>query len=125
MKRRAFCRSALATAFTASMPIDRVFTQAAKIVDDVPVLTRSGGETIVEKAAIKALRDSMRGQVLLPGNVGYEDARKIWNEGKEAAPDNTTLLKTIDRFLDGGSDQQAVWQHGSGRIVGAGPLLAA
>lgn len=79
MKRRAFCRSALATAFTASLPIDRVLAQAAKIVDDVPVLTRGGRETMIEKAAIKELRDSMRGELLLPGNVGYEDARKIWN----------------------------------------------
>ena len=61
------------------MPINRVFAQAAEIVDAVPVLTRGGGETVVEKAAMKELSDSMRGQVLLPGNVGYEDARKIWN----------------------------------------------
>ena len=79
MKRRTFCRSALAAAVTASMPMDRLFAQAAKIVDDVPVMTRTGGESIVEKAAIKELRDSMRGQVLLPGNVGYDDARRIWN----------------------------------------------
>ena len=79
MKRRTFCRSALASAAAASMPINRVFAQAAEIVDAVPVLTRGGGETVVEKAAMKELSDSMRGQVLLPGNVGYEDARKIWN----------------------------------------------
>lgn len=79
MKRRTFCRSALATAVATALPVNRVIAQAAKIVDDVPVLTRAGGETTVEKAAIKELRDGMRGQVLLPGNVGYDDARKIWN----------------------------------------------
>lgn len=83
MKRRTFCRSALATAVATSMPMPRVFAEAARtmsrIVDDVPAVTRNGGETVLEKAAIKELRDSMRGQVLLPDNVGYDDARKIWN----------------------------------------------
>ena len=65
------------------MPMNRIFAQADKtmgqIVDDVAAVTRGGGETVLQKAAIKELRDSMRGQVLLPGNIGYEDARKIWN----------------------------------------------
>jgi hypothetical protein len=65
------------------MPMHRVFAEAdktmGKIVDDVAAVTRGGGDTVLEKSAIKELRDSMRGQVLLPGNIGYEDARKIWN----------------------------------------------
>jgi hypothetical protein len=79
MKRRTFCSSALATAIATGMPAGRAFAQAARIVDAVPALTTGGTETMLEKAAIKELRDSMRGQVLLPGNIGYEDARKIWN----------------------------------------------
>jgi hypothetical protein len=66
-----------------SMPIHRVFAEAAKtmsqVVDDVSAVSRNGSETVLQKAAIKELRDSMRGQVLLPDNIGYDDARKIWN----------------------------------------------
>jgi tetratricopeptide (TPR) repeat protein len=47
------------------------------------------------------------GEVLwISGNK--KEARKVWQQGKELGPENTTLLKTIDRFLDNQQDQQAV-----------------
>jgi len=47
------------------------------------------------------------GEVLwISGNK--KQAKKVWQQGKELGPENTTLLKTIDRFLDGHKDQQAV-----------------
>jgi FAD/FMN-containing dehydrogenase len=33
----------------------------------------------MQTAEIESLRNSVRGTVLLPGNDGYEEARKIWN----------------------------------------------
>ena len=38
----------------------------------------------------------------------HEEARKVWKQGKEAGPENATLLKTIDRLTDPESEQRAV-----------------
>ena len=35
------------------------------------------------------------------------EAEDIWEQGKETGPDNTTLLKTIDRFLENDADRRA------------------
>lgn len=53
------------------------------------------------------------------------DARRIWEQGRESGPDNATLLKTIDRFLEGEGGQQAVWQLESGDAASAALLRTA
>jgi FAD/FMN-containing dehydrogenase len=39
----------------------------------------SGAETSIEAAAIRELRASLKGQLLIPGDADYETARRIWN----------------------------------------------
>jgi FAD/FMN-containing dehydrogenase len=46
---------------------------------DLRVLAPSGAETILREAVVGRFRDSLRGQLLLAVDDGYEAARKIWN----------------------------------------------
>ncbi len=53
------------------------------------------------------------------------EAEDIWKQGQETGPDNTTLLKTIDRFLDGDTDRHAVYSRGASRRLPLDPTLSA
>lgn len=52
------------------------------------------------------------------------EAEDIWQQGKESGPDNTTLLKTIDRFLDN-TDRHAVFMRGASRYPVRSPAIGA
>jgi hypothetical protein len=83
VKRRAFCRSALATAVSAAMPVGRIFAvngdATADILTDLRAVTGDGDETTIERAVVKELSAGLSGQVLLPNSDGYDAARKLWN----------------------------------------------
>jgi hypothetical protein len=83
VKRRMFCKSALATAVASAMPVGQLLAAsgkaATKIVADINAVTGDGGTKVIEKAVLKELQDSLRGQLLLPTSEGYDDARKGWN----------------------------------------------
>ena len=44
---------------------------------DRGVLTFTGAS--IEEAAVEAFRAGLRGQLLRPGDDGYDEARKVWN----------------------------------------------
>jgi FAD/FMN-containing dehydrogenase len=46
---------------------------------DLRVAAVDGGETIVEDAAVKELKNSLRGPLLSPSEGSYDEARKVWN----------------------------------------------
>jgi hypothetical protein len=81
MRRRAFVRSALATAITATLPASQLWAAAArtKITGDIDAVTGDGDATVIEKAVLKELQDELRGPILLPGSEGYDAARHGWN----------------------------------------------
>ena len=41
--------------------------------------TREGGSTRIDEAAVAAFGGQLRGELLRPGEPGYDDARKLWN----------------------------------------------
>jgi hypothetical protein len=43
------------------------------------VVTTTGADTVIEKAAVEAFKTSLRGELLRPGDDGYDEARKVWN----------------------------------------------
>jgi len=46
---------------------------------DLSLASRRGGKTRVEAARLEAFRAGMRGETLLPGEPGYDQARAVWN----------------------------------------------
>jgi len=79
MKRRAFCASAVATLGAAAQPIGRIFAAAVSTGTGVSAVTSDGRQIVLSRSDIDDFRASLRGQLLLPGATGYDDARKIWN----------------------------------------------
>jgi len=63
------------TAAAAAMP--RVLP--AQLPAGIPAVRLSGSDTTIERAAIRELRDSLRGSLLLRGDFGYDGARSVWN----------------------------------------------
>jgi FAD/FMN-containing dehydrogenase len=80
MKRRAFCASAVAAVAAASIPLRRAFAV------DVAALGPGGKQVVLQSTAIDDLRASMRGELLVPGQEGYDAARKVWNGAFDRRP---------------------------------------
>ena len=82
MKRREFLQSSVAAAVIASLPCANTLAavdKMSKVTADTIAVTGEGAEIVLEKAAIKELSDSLRGRLLLPGQEGYDMARKVLN----------------------------------------------
>ena len=82
MNRRNFMQSAVAAGVAMALPV-RALTE---VHDAVAAVTGEGAEISLEKAAVKELSDSLRGNLLLPGNVGYDSARRVLNRGIDKHP---------------------------------------
>jgi len=46
---------------------------------DLSLASRSGGATRVEGTRLESFRGAVRGETLVPGEAGYEQARAVWN----------------------------------------------
>lgn len=84
MKRRHFCQSAVATGVAAAFPFGRVL--ALTEISDIPAVTLSGDQTVLEKAAVKEFAESLKGDLLAKGDPGYDQARTIWNAMHDRHP---------------------------------------
>ncbi|MEE8109287.1 MAG: FAD-binding oxidoreductase [Gammaproteobacteria bacterium] len=82
MKRREFCKTAVAAGTLASLPISQAMAAALdsmSVLSSITATRLTGQQTVIDKAAVKELRDSLEGQLLMPGNGAYEVARRLWN----------------------------------------------
>lgn len=43
------------------------------------IMTGAGHMTAVDDAVVAELRSELRGELLQPGDAGYDEARTIWN----------------------------------------------
>jgi FAD/FMN-containing dehydrogenase len=82
VKRRTFCISAL-TAGAASLSAGRLLAAASA---DVPALTSAGKQLVLGRNDVKDLAAGLRGQLMLSGDEGYEQARKVWNGAFDRRP---------------------------------------
>jgi FAD/FMN-containing dehydrogenase len=48
-------------------------------MSDLRVVTTDGNEKILESASIQSLADELRGRLVLAGDGGYDEARRVWN----------------------------------------------
>ena len=79
MKRRNFCTSAAAALGAAAFPFGRAFTAVSAVTVDVTAITGDGRKILLRAADVEDFRAGLRGQLLMPGIAGYDDARKIFN----------------------------------------------
>ena len=70
MKRREFCASAGAILAAASIPVAGI----------------AGQQVVLKPADIADLRGRLRGQLLAPGQDGYDSASRIWNGAFDKKP---------------------------------------
>src|SRR5204862_1205486 len=76
--RRGFVGSAL---LAATLPLGRAWADAndVELPEQLSAVGLDGKPISIARADIKDFRASLHGQLLLAGNDGYEQARKIWN----------------------------------------------
>jgi len=84
--RREFFVSSIAAAVGASVASRSAFAALAQTATDIAAVTGNGSKVVLEKAAIDELRASLRGALLLPGEPGYEQARKVLNASIDRHP---------------------------------------
>ena len=83
MNRRRFVQSSLAAAVAASLPTSQglaaILSGSMGVDADINAVTGDGAEVTLKQAAVKELGDSLRGNLVLPGNKVYEEARRVLN----------------------------------------------
>ena len=83
MKRRHFLQSSVAAAVTESLPMSQALAAAleslSKVTGYTLAVSGSGAQLVLEQAAVKELSDSVQGRLLLPGQEGYDLARRVLN----------------------------------------------
>ncbi|MCC7461248.1 MAG: FAD-binding oxidoreductase [Gammaproteobacteria bacterium] len=84
MKRRAFCASTVSVAALAAIPWQRVL--AAGGTDEISAVGLDGRPRILKGSDVEDLRRALRGELLLPGQAGYDAARRIWNGAFDRRP---------------------------------------
>ena len=88
MNRRHFVQSSLAAAVAYALPprlhaLDAVASQAA---GGLAAVKLDGSPTVIEQAAIKELKESLRGPLLLAGDPGYDESRRVLNRSIDKRP---------------------------------------
>lgn len=89
MNRRHFFQTSVAAAVACALPYGRVFAvdqAATQAAGGVAAVTGRGAATVLEQAAIKELKASLRGALLLSGDPGYDQARRVLNESIDRHP---------------------------------------
>ena len=90
MNRRKFCQTTISAAVAAALPATPGFgaslNDLARITADVSAVRGDGGEVTLQKAAVRELAESMRGQLLLSAHEAYDDARRVMNASIDKYP---------------------------------------
>ncbi|MGQ0430226.1 MAG: FAD-binding oxidoreductase [Gammaproteobacteria bacterium] len=89
MNRRLFVRSSVAAAVACALPYGRLLAldqAASQAAGGIPAVTGSGAATVIEQAALRELKAALRGGLLLAGDPGYDQARRVLNESIDRHP---------------------------------------
>ncbi|HEY5809370.1 MAG TPA: FAD-binding oxidoreductase [Povalibacter sp.] len=77
MKRRLFLQASVGAA--ALWPARMLFADGVGPLSDMAAKSLTGGELTLRGVDVQDLAAGMRGQVLVGGQAGYEEARHVWN----------------------------------------------
>jgi FAD/FMN-containing dehydrogenase len=86
MNRRDFFMSSLAAALATSFADGRALAAVASISGDIEALTGGGAKVALRRGELQELRDALRGALLLPGQPGYDEARRVLNASIDKHP---------------------------------------
>jgi FAD/FMN-containing dehydrogenase len=89
MNRRHFFQSTLAAAVAYALPAPRLYAldqTASQAAGGLAAVRLDGAPTIVEQAALADLKSRLRGPLLLAGDSGYDQARRVLNESIDMHP---------------------------------------
>jgi FAD/FMN-containing dehydrogenase len=91
MERRAFLQTAVATAAAVSLPHRPLFAVPRRLhhrigLSDVEAVTGDGKAVTLSAKSIADLKAALRGRLLLAGDSGYDDARRILNPSFDKRP---------------------------------------
>ena len=89
VSRRGFCQTglaALAGTFSSACSRETARRPARRIPGEIRAVTLDGDPIAVEGAAVSELAASLEGMLLLPGETGYDGARRIWNGMHDRRP---------------------------------------
>ncbi len=89
MDRRAFLRTSVAAGAVAALPSSRLLAAITKVMepnDTLRAVTGDRKDIVIERAAVRDLAAGLRGNLLLPGNPGYEQARRVLNASIDRHP---------------------------------------
>src|SRR5579862_2064448 len=81
--RRSFIDGAVATAVVALLPMRQSW---ARNSGDITAVTGTGNPVTLSGADLKDLGASVRGQLLLPQDAGYDQARRFWDAAFDTHP---------------------------------------
>src|SRR5512136_2778853 len=85
MKQREFPASSYSAVTIASIPRAAVLAGQRR-GGDVPAMGLNGKPIVLRTTDIDDLRGSLRGNLLVPGQDGYDTARRIWNGAFDKRP---------------------------------------
>jgi len=89
MNRRNFLRSSIAAGVGAALPASQIYAAMHSLTtpySDIVGVSGSGDEVVMAQDAVQNLSDSLRGNLLLPGNDGYDKARLLLNKSFDKHP---------------------------------------
>jgi FAD/FMN-containing dehydrogenase len=89
INRRRFFQSSLAAAVAYALPAPRLFAldqAASQAAGGLAAVKLDGSATVIEQAALAELKASLRGPLLVAGDPGYEEARRVLNRSIDRHP---------------------------------------
>jgi FAD/FMN-containing dehydrogenase len=86
MNRRGFVGMSVAAAVGTALPFGRALARLTEVAGDVRAIDLAGAATALSATDLEQLKNDLRGGLLLPGNPGYDQARRILNEMVDKHP---------------------------------------
>jgi FAD/FMN-containing dehydrogenase len=89
INRRSFVQSSLAAAVACALPARRLYAldqAASQAAGGLAAVKLDGSATVIEQAAVAELKASLRGPLLLAGDPGYDESRRVLNRSIDKRP---------------------------------------
>jgi hypothetical protein len=83
VKRRDFCS---VTLLGGALALPRLGSAADEVAGDIAAVRLSGAATAIRKKELAEFARGFRGALILPANVEYEQARRVWNPMHDRRP---------------------------------------